>query len=380
VKGIRRHGLGYQASVYVAGAGRRFEPFPIDTPEAVMVEWQETTRARLMLQRGPLDERPAAGTFAADVSKYLLAVKGLPDYAGRVYDMALWVSLFGSRRSLSLEPYEIRTQRDDWHLHGPKKVYRKGEGWRLTPAPLAASTVNHRLRALENFFTVMYPQQGNPVRDVPELDEPSEEGRGLPYEIVEAILSRMPDRGRSKKGVTRPMCSKTKVRLRVEAYAGLTHAQVASLTRADIDLETPAVRPPRRQKGRPGKKRKTPNWRPLVQEAREPLKAFIEANAFGAFSGSAAWKSFQLACEKLRQALRQDGIELPAIRPTDLRHSYGTAMLRQTGNLKTVQHLMGHASEKTTERYAKAAIPQWLAEAVAKVELLRQPIAPNPET
>ena len=40
------------------------------------------------------------------------------------------------------------------------------------------------------------------------------------------------------------------------------------------------------------------------------------------------------------------------IRDSDFRHDLATKLLRQTGNLKTVQKALSHADIKTTTRYA----------------------------
>lgn len=51
-----------------------------------------------------------------------------------------------------------------------------------------------------------------------------------------------------------------------------------------------------------------------------------------------------------RQALEEAGIE--DFRFHDLRHTFATRMLRQTGNLKLVSRLLGHTKVETTARYA----------------------------
>ncbi|MAM60359.1 tyrosine-type recombinase/integrase [Maritimibacter sp. UBA3975] len=53
---------------------------------------------------------------------------------------------------------------------------------------------------------------------------------------------------------------------------------------------------------------------------------------------------------KWRDAVRDAGIE--DFRFHDLRHTFATRMLRQTGNLKLVSRLLGHKSLETTMRYA----------------------------
>jgi integrase len=364
MKGARRHGLGWQASVFVKGVGRSFQPFPLQSTQAEIDEWRRGERARLELQREALDRGAPAGTFAADAKRYLASVKAMKDFKNRAYDISLWVDVFGSRRRATIKAHEIRAQRDRWLTVGPKRVYdRRRQAWTLVPEPLAASTVNHRLRALENLFTVLSPQGYNPVRDVPEADEPDEQDRSIPYDVIEMILAAMPDRGRGLKGQPRSTISKSKARLRLMAHTGLTPGQIMALTPADIDAELPAVRVPRRHKGRgaPG------GWRPFSADAVPALRAFIAADAWGSFSRDAMRQSWQRACHRLG---------LPRIRPYDLRHSFVATTLDDTGDLKAAQHLAGHADSRTTERYAQRAIPGWLRAAAAKVRTLRHQTAP----
>lgn len=170
MKGIRRHGLGWQARVFVSGMPPSAQAFPLDTDEREMQEWRRAERIRLLHARGEqaIAGRLPAGTFERDAQRYLESVRALKDYRGRCYDIALWAAVFQGRRTHSIRPHEIRAQRDAWLTVGPKRVYdRKAQRWVLREIPLAASTVNHRLRALENLYTVLFPQGYNPVRDVP---------------------------------------------------------------------------------------------------------------------------------------------------------------------------------------------------------------------
>lgn len=370
MKGIRKHGTGWQARVFVVGMPRAYQSFPADTPDDEMQAWRRATRARLELQRGEsvIVGRLPAGTFAADAERYLKSVRALPDFRGRVYDIERWVEVFGARRTSSIKPPDIRAQRDKWLTVGPKRVYnRTTRAWDNRPLPLAASTVNHRLRALENLYTVLFPQSYNPVRDVPEAMEPDAEDRSLPYDVISAILAVMPDRGTARRGHKRPAVSKSKARLRLMAYTGLTHSQVAALTPSDIDTVLPAVRTNRRQKGKGTKG----GWKPLPADAIPALRAFLEANAFGPFSPDSLRQSWRRACRTFF------GPTSPSIRPYDLRHSYATRVLEATHDLQATRHLLSHGDPRTTERYAQRAIPAWLSGAVGKVSLAQSggPIA-----
>ena len=188
----------------------------------------------------------------------------------------------------------------------------------------------------------------NPVREVEEPREPEAEPRGLPYDVVEAILAQMPDRGRAAKGKTREgLPALTKLRLRVIAYTGLSHAELRGVRAGDLHLEAaaPWVWIQGRSKGQGTKG----TAHPLTAEGAAALRALLkEANGLGAFEKSAMWKSFQRACAKLG---------LAGLTPYDLRHSFASEMFEKTdGNLAVTQLLMRHRSQKTTLRYGSRAI------------------------
>jgi integrase len=367
MKGIRRHGHGWQASVYVAGMPRVYQPFPIDTPEEEMQAWRDEARARLVLQRGQgaLVGRLPAGSFEQDAQTYLKSVKALGDYRGRCYDIALWAEIFQGRRTLTIKPHEIRAHRDKWLTVGPKRVYDKSaHGWVDRAVPLAASTVNHRLRALENLYTVLYPQGYNPVRDVPEAQEPTPEDRSVSYIVIDTILAGMPDRGAATKGKRRGTVSIAKAVCRLIAYTGLPPALVLALRPGDINVVLPAVRTGDRKKG----KGAAGGWRPLPVDARQALQAFIDAKVPKTFSVDSVRQAWQRACARAVK----DGL-VPAqharMRLYDLRHSYATRILEATMDLKATQALLNHRDARTTARYAQRAIPSWLSSAVGKVRL-----------
>jgi len=67
----------------------------------------------------------------------------------------------------------------------------------------------------------------------------------------------------------------------------------------------------------------------------------------------------------------------PKFRWHDLRHDFGTNLLKHTGNLKVVQDALGHANIKTTERYAHL-LPETLRSAINEVDPLKPHIAHPP--
>jgi integrase len=352
-KGISRDGSGCSVRVYVGGEHE--ERFPLNTPIETMTAWRdaEIKRRKDRIKAGLLP----AGTFAADAALYLSIVKALPEYAQRVRDIGLWVEIFGDRIRSSIQPWEIREVRDRWLTIGPKMVIKKGvsrnaplkDRYVAIEAPLAPNTVALRMRALENLWTVLDGRKAdNPVREVPEPIDRDPEPRGLPYAVVERILSTMPP-------------SKTRARLRVMAYTGLAQVEIKGIRRrGDLDLTAGTVWVRRRRKGRGGKMA-PPAVQPLNAYGIRALREFVKLDAFGDFSTSSMWQRFQAAAARA-------GFE--GLRPYDLRHSYGTAHFSASGNILATQKALRQASPVTTQRYAAAAIAPAMLEASQRLEQL----------
>ena len=110
---------------------------------------------------------------------------------------------------------------------------------------------------------------------------------------------------------------------------------------------------------------------PLTSGGLDALRRFDELDCWGSFSTSSAWKSFQRACER---------IGLSGLRPYDLRHSFGSAVYAASGDLGATQHLLGHASRTTTDRYTLAAVPDRLRIAVGQAEKLQNLAVPRGST
>ena len=328
----------------------------------------------------------------------------MPGIKERTRHIHLWVAIFGTRPRASIKAWEIQAVAEGWRQHGPKVVWRRwaadgddrpGGRYVEIPAPLSASQVNNRLRALENLWTVLDGRHApNPVREVSEYDEPESEARGLPYDVVEAILAAMPEDRyrralspeavaaiRSQPGVhaselarayrvsetairkarvrRRPPVTGTalaRLRLRVIAYVGLSHGELMGVSAGDLHLDdTPPwlwVSGRKKGKGTGG----TPQ--PLTPEGAAAVRALAAAGGLGPFSHSSLWKSFQRACQKLG---------LVGVRPYDLRHSFASEIFEATGDLSVTQLLMRQRSPKTTLRYGQRAISPVLAAAIQRV-------------
>lgn len=312
-------------------------------------------------KRAKLPPPTDTGTFADAVHrKYLPAIRAaVRHYAERVTHMALWIAEFGQRRHGSIEPWEIAAVRDRWLIEGPKVRYMRwpaGErpkgcrtGKRIEiAAPLSASQVNKRLRALENFYTVVDGRHApNPVREAGEAAEPENIPRAIDYAVLDAIIAAMPDRGRPTRGTKRPGVSLTKLRLRVIAYTGFSHGELAGIAADDLHLDErePWVWVRGRAKGR-GTRGVA---QPLTKEGAAALRALADADGLGPFSPDSMRQCWRRACAVI-------DLEPPYPRPYDARHTFATELLEKTGNLTAVQLNMRHTDARTSRRYAERAI------------------------
>jgi len=359
-QGIYRHGAGWRAAVSRGyGVVPSYRHFPIDTSVKVMQDWRADEKARLRLKR---KTRSSAGTFVADARAYLTVVRALTTHQARERDIERWIAIFGTRRRDSITSSEIRGWRDTW-MKQPRP------GGQL---PYAASTINHWLRALSNLWTVLDGRRApNPVRDVPEVTEPDPLPRALSFDTIDAILERIARRGRPVKGEsTKGTLSKTHARLRVVMYTGLTYAQLALLTPADVDLKGATMLVRSRQKGSGSK----PQRLPLHPEAVKAFQAFSDLRCWGRFSGASVRKTFRVAAAKARKA----GYAVPEdVRPYDLRHSWGTAVVAATGSLEAAKDLLSHRSTRTTRRYALGAADELLRAQVLAVSIPQKLIPPD---
>lgn len=358
-KGIRLHGAGWQA--YFRFQGEFYsESFPLETDRETMQSWIATTKAELRLSSPSVK----SGTFAADAARYLRAVAAMPSIASRKAEIQVWIDRFGHRARASIRPDEIRAIRDQWITE--KRTDDKGK----TLPPYAASTINLRLRALSNLYTVLDAGRRfavNPVRLVPEVEEPDPQPRGLPYNLIVAIIDALPDFGLAVRGYDRPTSSKSKARIRLIAYSGLPPATIKRIDpHRDIDWQANAVFVRRREKGKGAK----PAMLPMNMLAMAALGEMQRLDAFGPFDTRALNRVFKRGVEKVRVDLQKAraldprqaaDVErvlalLADVSLYDLRHSFLTSMMSATNNLPLVQRFAQHQSPAQTAVYAQRAI------------------------
>lgn len=330
IKGLRRHGAGWETYVRVRGEFRS-ESWALDTPISEMTGW-------LKEQRGEQAKTPRHGkSFFKDATRYLAQVAALPTFPQRQTHIQLWVDAFVNKARRKITSAEIRGQRDRWLLEG-----------------LAPHTVNLRLRALSNLWTVLDGRRApNPVRDVPEATEPDPEPRSLPYWLAERIVSSIPERNSLERAQARLMIT-----------TGLTPVEMSRLLPRHWNPTARTLFVQGRRKGQGGASRSIP----LTNAATQALSAFSSARGWERLPSKQFYRLFRKACDRTaddplildaqtRERLRQ-------VEPYDLRHSYATALYRTSGDAHAAANILGHRSTSTTQRYIAAALAERVHKAV----------------
>lgn len=329
-RGIRRHGAGLQTFCRVNGEFRS-QSWPPDTPISEMSAWLRTQRA------GKTTERTVSrGTFEHDALTYLQKVAALPTIDERTRHLQLWMETFRGQRRSKISSSAIRMQRDAWLVAG-----------------LAPHTVNLRLRALSNLWTVLDGRRApNPVRDVPEALEPDPEPRSIPYWLAQRVVSAMHARFEQAQAD-------------VMLTLGLTPVELSRLASRHWQDRTLFVQG--RRKGAGGASRIIP----LSPDAERALKAFDELDGWETMPSKQFYRVFRKACVRASHPLTIDASlreRLTRLSAYDLRHTYATALYRISGDAHAAAHILGHRSKHTTARYIQAALQERMSLAVGSLE------------
>jgi integrase len=331
----------YGISIRVRGKEHRY---PLGTP------LDELRRNRRELLASLPGTEPRRGTFAQDVATYLAT---LPDGNRRRDAASLlqhWLDAgFGIKTRHTITAIEIQQQLQKW-------------AGRFKPAGL-----RHLRRELGALYRALNGKAGaNPVRDVPQIAVRYDEPRDIPYQVIETILSALPDQGRPKKGDKRPTVSLTKIRLTIMAYSGFTPAILMRIQARDLHLTEGTVyaRPRRKGAGSPGQ------MQPLTPQALAGFRQLIALGGLGRFSTGSVSASWNRAIGKARQQWEDLHPDQPwpvpdDCRPYDLRHSYATAVLRASGSERAVSALLMHTQAQTTRRYTQGMVREESLAAVA---------------
>lgn len=369
----------FGVAVVVARGGARDEQrFPLGTP----LEELAATRDTMIddLETGRATKAHRRGTLAADVQAALATIPDGRHRRDTATLLAHWMAAevetehepttFGALPRGAITALQVRTQ-----LATFQSVQRDGR------RRFSAKTVKELRRVLAWVYTTLDGAEGrNPVRGVKAPRVQYDDPRGIDYGAIERVFAEMPDRGRPQDGEEggstrgkrrRPVVNLSKLRMRVMAYTGLHQIEVGRLEPRDVDLVAGRVWIGARVKGAgaPGA------WHRLTRRGVEALRAFVAAEAFGPFDPRSMARTWTIALRKAEAtwkaaaATRDQPWPVRAdARPYDLRHSLGTAVYLETGDLRAAQAILRHRQLSTTDRYTRAGVPKRVDAAVAALD------------
>jgi integrase/recombinase XerC len=219
---------------------------------------------------------------------------------------------------------------------------REWRGFLSGVRKLAASTVNVRLSAVKGLARSVGRELS--VRGVRQVEQPIDplNGREL-GRLIAAIESHSwgPDW----------LQKRNRALVSVMARAGLRVKEVVSLDLGDIEINERSGRVTIRQ-GKGLKERRVP----LPLQTRRALSAYLESRPTWAkrqalFLTKTGNRLSTRAVQRLvKVAAQRAGIDKD-VTPHVLRHTYATRFLRKTGDLATLQDILGHTNIATTSRY-----------------------------
>jgi integrase len=342
--GIYQDAYGFRVMASIGSGDKRFTSpeirFPPGTELAVMQARWHREKGKLKDEQGRAGGPIVRGLVSGDNDRYLkTATLSAQRKTEREQQLAWWAERFGSRRRDSIESAELLQA-----LNGLTKANGK---------PATPSTKNKYRHTFSHVWTILDGKSAtNPFRDVPKFDEGEAERRDQPYELIDAIIAQLRDRGHGKKP------SRTKAFLMVEAYAPVTRAQLVRMTRADVYWEDSEIGVPGRKKGKGTRGQR----KPISADALDAFRRFDAADCWGVKpSRSSIWRIFRDARDRALAELKASRPDLDLsrakkMRPYDLRHSFAALTFEQTGDLAATGQFLDHKDQRTTLRYAQGAV------------------------
>jgi len=209
---------------------------------------------------------------------------------------------------------------------------------------LAPRSIQRRLSALRGFFRYLLREglvDSNPAADVPSPKMSKRLPKTLDVDQIARLLEIDGDS---------PLAIRDRAIMELFYSSGLRLAELTNLKVTDIDLAEGTVQ----VLGKGNKSRLLP----VGRKAREAMVAWLRVR--GGMPGHAEDALFlsrrggrlgQRAIQsRLRDWSRKIGLST-GVNPHLLRHSFATHMLESSGDLRSVQELLGHADISTTQIY-----------------------------
>jgi site-specific recombinase XerC len=337
---------GISGSVYVKGRPRVELRFPLRTPLAEIRRAMELRATQLHAMPATMPSKGTVAWVLTDYMRRLDETKAEDDERGRLRP---WVDALGPEPFATLTKGQLNTVADAW----------RRKGWRKKKKPDAPNTIAKRISALRKVAMAVadasalpLPPHASTLISRPKTPR-SGEIRGRDMALVQRVLDQVTDWNQS---AGQP--SKAKVRLAVWAWTGLNPAMMQLLRPEHVTWTTTPVQlyvqPRRKGAGVDA------GWVPIDPHAVEALREFFARGADGPWDKGTLLRAFKRARTKTQRDLRRDerhddAAKLEGMLPKDLRHSFGTAALKASGDIYGVSKLMRHADIKTTLRYTEGA-------------------------
>jgi len=219
----------------------------------------------------------------------------------------------------------------------------------MEDAGLKPATVRARLAGARMLYAALRwckATESNPFTDArPARDKTAAKDKRGPYDQAEltALLTALDETERTAKPAARTMARYDRVLILLGAHAGLRASEMMDLRWSDVDLLRRHVVVAR---GKGGKKRDV-----TMSASLAAALAAIPPEMRGVFV--LPYRTRKAAWYRLKRLTDQAGIAAHGLHR--LRHSAGTRMMRETGNLQEVAELLGHAQLDTARVYAQWA-------------------------
>jgi integrase len=345
--GIRRRGNRWQAFVKVAG---KFRPkyFPLTTPPEEMQDWRDTEKKK----HAPRVD--SAGSFGADIQAYLRRKAAMPTIEQRAAHLELWAQALGrDRPRTSITAEEIDRVMQIWlstPTNQPDPALRGRRGRPSAPGGLSKSTVKKRRATLRAFYNTMNGSKKDGVNPVRSSECPvvstDLEARGIPMADAARIVAAMPEWVDVRPGAV-PIRARGRLFADAMLWTGLPPNLLNAIRPGDLALDAavPTMRVRGRDKGQGVEARTIP----IGPQAVAAFRRIAAAGVFGQLPANLN--------QSVKRAARRLDIPVPAdFHVYDLRHSYGTALYRQTRDEGAVGRALMHAKQsRMARRYTEAA-------------------------
>lgn len=393
---------------------------------AALARFRDTHKAEV--QRKRLEGRatrqpaPSAELFPADAAAYLAleTVKAMPSYEDRVFQIHTWGAIFTDRVRRTITAPEIDNElqklRNAGYSGSTVNKFRTAlmSLWTRLDGRSAANPVKDTavfeetaLEArgqaydlLEQILALIPETRGRRLerpalyRDVWRTPLTAAAAR---YDVSASYLGRVcrqldvplpphgywlqPARERpprpplpaSTQTGRLPTANESRARLEVLAWTGMDPSQLARMGPDHVSIAQQWYITPQRQKG--ARRRRTPRAvvkKPMGPEMVKAFQRVIDLQCWGPFDVRALLRLWVRATKRLERRLQEEygdpDFRLPHIKLKDLRHSFGTKLYEETGDLELVRRYLDQApGSPMANRYTLGALPSVLRRHVGKL-------------